>query len=369
MKITNAHIYRNRRFVRGDLYVLDGHFQPLDAGGETLDASGCLVIPGLIDIHFHGCVGHDFSNGTEEDLEAICAYEGRNGVTGIVPASMTLPEETLKKAFSLAARLKDRLAGAMLLGIDMEGPFFSPQKKGAQNPDYLRLPDAEMFFRLQEAAQGLIKIACVAPELEGAIPFIKQVSRSTKVSIAHTMADYDTAHAAFEAGASHVTHLFNAMPAFTHREPGVVGAAFDAGVVAEMICDGIHIHPAMIRAAFSMLGPRHIALISDSISATGLSDGKYQLGGQDVYVKGRRATLADGTLAGSATNLFDCMKKAIEFGIAPEDAVMMATEVPAREIGCWDHMGSLDLGKIANFVVLNDHWEIQDVYVKGKSVR
>lgn len=364
MIIKNAKVFRGFRFIEEDLYT-EGERISLKPSGEEIDAEGCFAIPGLIDIHFHGCEGYDFCDGKVEALDAITRYQARNGITAICPASMTLPEERLADIFKTAASYQNK-TGSVLCGINMEGPFFSHEKRGAQNADYLQTPDIGIFNRLQYAAEGKIKIACIAPELEGAYKYIQTVSKTTKISIAHTTADYDISAKAISIGASHITHLFNAMPAFSHRAPGVVGAAAEADCVAELICDGIHVHPSMVCAAFRLFGRDRIALISDSMMATGLNDGSYSLGGQEVFVRGNLATLSDGTIAGSVTNLFDCMKNAISFGIPVQDAIWSATAVPAKEIGEFSNMGSLDIGKYANILLIDKDLKLCKVILKGE---
>ncbi len=367
MIIKNAQVYTEGfAFEKRDVAV-EGELFAETAGGGTVDASGLLMLPGLIDIHSHGCDGYDFCDGTDEALDAITAYEGKNGVTAISPASMTLAEETLAAIYQNAARYSYR-GGAMFLGVNMEGPFFNPAKKGAQNGAFLREPDIGMFRRLWEASGGRIKTACVAPELPGAMEFIDEAKRYCAVAVAHTTSDYDTAMEAFRRGVSRAIHLYNAMPPFSHRAPGVVGAVADSGAMAELICDGVHIHPAVVRATVKLLGDDKVVLISDSMMATGLSDGAYSLGGQHVDVKGNLATLSDGTIAGSATNLFDCMRCAVKFGVPLESAVRMATINPAKAIGEDGRMGSIASGKLANFVLADRELNIRAVYVKGKQL-
>lgn len=365
MTIENARVLTKDFNFETRSLSFDGEVITQESAGGALDAGGMMVIPGLIDLHFHGCVGYDFCDGTQEAIRAIADYQAKNGVTGIAPASMTLPEETLTRVFETAAAYESD-SGAVFCGINMEGPFFCAAKKGAQNAAYLKEPDLALYRRLQMAAKGNLKLVDVAPELDGAIPFIEQVSKEAVVSLGHTAADYETAMAAFRAGASHVTHLYNAMLPFTHRAPGVVGAASDAGAKVELICDGIHIADPAIRATYKLFGDEQIILISDSMMATGLEDGMYSLGGQAVKVTGNLATLEDGTIAGSATNLFDCMRHAVACGIPLESAVRMAAYNPARELGVLDRMGTLEPGKLANFVLMDDELNIHAVYVKGK---
>lgn len=225
-----------------------------------------------------------------------------------------------------------------------------------------------MYERLQKASNGLFKLVDIAPETEGAMEFIRQVKDEAVISIAHTVADYETAVKAIEHGVSHVTHLYNAMPGYSHRAPGVIGAACDHGLHVELICDGIHIHPSAVRTTFKMFGDDKIILISDSMMATGMEDGTYQLGGQDVKVVGNLATLAEGgAIAGSATNLMDCLRTAVKtMGIPLNSAVKCATENPARSIGIYDSYGSISEGKYANVVLLDKDLEIKAVIKKGE---
>ena len=350
----------------------------------TIDATGCYVIPGLVDIHFHGCKGADLCDGTPEALATIAAYEASRGVTAICPASMTFPFETLAQAFGAAAAFAGGEADGMaaLVGINMEGPYISPEKVGAQNPAFVRGASVEEFDQLQEIAGGLIRLVDVAPEEPGNLEFIGQLAGRAaegattagglaRVSIAHTCADYACAAEAFERGARHMTHLFNAMPGLHHRKPGPIAAAAERDdVTVELICDGIHIHPAMVRLAFNLFGRDRVCLVSDTMRACGLEDGTYDLGGQDVTVRGPRATLADGTLAGSVSDLMRCLVCAVqEMGIPLEDAVHAATVNPARAVGIDAERGSITRGKIADAVVLGPDLKIRHVVVRGKLLK
>lgn len=344
-------------FVARDVYT-EGDKIVASGEGTLLDASDCYVIPGLVDLHFHGCVGEDFSDGTPEGLQKMADYELANGITYICPAGMTLPEEELIALCRNAANHRaTATSGAELVGVNLEGPFLSYAKKGAQNGAYLRDPDAKLLARLLEESQGLVKLVTLAPEQPGSPEFIQEAKKlGVNVSVGHTAADYDIAAAAFAAGASHCTHLYNGMPPIHHRAPGVIGAAFDApGAKAEIICDGIHIHGSMIRMTFQLFGKERMVLISDTLRAAGMADGQYVLGGLDVIVRGNRATLADNpdTLAGSATNLMDCMRTAVSFGIPLEVAVRAATYNPAEALGLTDRIGTLEVGKDATMVLLN----------------
>lgn len=372
MKIINGLVFReNQGFIKETLYVEHGRFADCSTDDYVIDAEGCYIIPGLIDIHFHGCMGHDFSDASLEGLTAMAEYELSQGITSICPASMTLSKEMISdicKNGKVYARKKGINTRARLVGINLEGPFICYEKRGAQNPKYIADANFESLKEWQDASGGLVKLLTLAPETEGALEFIKEVKSSDlkdiSISLGHTTSDYDTAMTAFHNGASHVTHLFNAMPGFTHRAPGVIGAAFDTdNCYAEMICDGIHIHPSAVRTAFSMFTDDRIVLISDSMMAAGLSNGMYTLGGQDVIVKGSLATLKDGTIAGSVTNLADCMRTAVnKMGISLASAVKCATINPARAIGVDKDYGSLDIGKVADFVLLNPDLSLNKVY-------
>lgn len=302
----------------------------------------------------------------------MAAYEASVGVTNIVPATMTLSEEMLLGICSTArayAEEGEQEGRAHFHGINMEGPFVSLAKKGAQNGEYIHKPDADMFDRLNEASGSRVKLLAIAPEEEGAMELIEKRHDRAVMSIAHTCADYDTAIRAFEKGASHMTHLYNAMNPYTHREPGPIGAAADTRrVEVELICDGVHIHPASVRTTFKIFGDGRIILISDSMRATGLEDGDYTLGGQDVKVTGNRATLHDGTIAGSVTNLLDCMRTAVlKMGIPLESAVKCAAVNSAKSVGIYDRHGSITPGKIADVVLLKkDGLKLQRVILNGK---
>lgn len=356
MRITGGSVFDlERGFVARELCTDGGYIAPQSGDSRVLDATDCYVIPGLVDLHFHGCRGEDFSDATPDGLQVMADYELSRGVTYICPAGMTLGEDQLMRICRNAAEHRKHAAhGAELVGIHLEGPFLSEAKKGAQNGAYLHAPDAAMLHRLQEAAGGLVKLVTLAPELPGSLEFIHAAEGIT-VSIGHTTADYETACMALDAGARHVTHLYNAMPPFTHRAPGVIGAAFDhPDTRVELICDGVHIHPSVVRATFRLFGAERVILISDSLRAAGMPDGQYTLGGQDIIVKGNRGTLMDGvTLAGSVTDLMGCLRQAVQFGIPVADAVRAASYNPAQVLGILDRAGSLEVGKEASLVLLN----------------
>ena len=374
MRITGGQVFDlEQGFVSRDVCFDGEKLEQSSADGKTYDASGCYVIPGLTDLHFHGCVGEDFSDATPDGLQKMADYELSRGVTQICPAGMTLGEDQLTRICeNAAAHRAKNPGGAELVGLHLEGPFLCKAKKGAQNEAFLHDPDPAMLHRLQQAAQGMVKLVTLAAEQPGALEFIRSAQEDgITVSLGHTTADYDTACAAYKAGARQATHLFNAMPPFTHRAPGVVGAAFDhPQVKVELISDGVHIHPSVVRAVFQLFGAGRVILISDSLRATGMPDGRYPFGGQEIEVHGNRATMADdpNTLAGSVSDLMACMRSAVSFGIPLHDAVRAAAVNPAQVLGIFDRLGSLDVGKTANLAILDRDLNLKDVFFRGQLV-
>ncbi len=374
MEIRHALVYcEDHIFRKGDIEICGERISRVRTeerkheDAPVLDADGLYAIPGLVDVHFHGACGYDFCDGNEESIDRIAQYEAEHGVLAICPATMTFSEEKLLKVMHTAAAHRNG-SGADLVGIHMEGPFVSPGKLGAQNPAFAHEPDIAMVRRLAEAADGLLKIVDIAPELPGAETFIRELSKDIVISVSHTCADYETARMAFRSGASHLTHTFNAMPGLWHRAPGPIPAALEAGADAELIADGVHIHPAMVRLAFRLFGEERVVLISDSMEAAGLPDGTYSLGGQAVQKCGRRAGLASdpGTIAGSVTNLFDCMRTAVlDMKIPLETAIRAATENPARSIGVEMDYGSIAPGRYANIVLMDREMNIRGIVRRG----
>ena len=375
MLYTNAIVFLPEKgFVPCGFRVEDGRFTeivPPDCHEQdAVDLGGAKVIPGLVDIHTHGNSGADFSDGDRNGLERMAAYLAQNGVTSFCPTSMTLPYDTLAAAFETAACLHKELPQgcARVAGIHMEGPFFSEKKKGAQNAAYLRDPDFEAFQKLYDGCGGLVRIVDVAPELNGAVSFTQKAKDLCTVSVAHTDADYEQTRDVYEAGARHLTHLYNAMPPIHHRKPGVIGAASEKEhVFAELICDGLHVHPSSVRMAFRLF-PGRICLISDALRCCGMPDGEYELGGQQVFLSGGVARLADGTIAGAASNLHQDLRNAVAFGIPEEEAIRSATMNPAREIGKENEIGAIAPGMLADFLVCDPDLAIRRVYIGGEQI-
>ncbi len=370
MQIRGARVFDLAKgFVERPLFIENGRLCE-SGGGPAYEAAGYIILPGLIDLHIHGCMGADFSDGNPQGLRAIVQYQLSRGVTQICPSVMTLPPGQILEICRMAAAYSRKLEpGARLCGIHLEGPFLSPSKKGAQNGEWLRLPDLSLLEAWMEESGGLCKLISIAPELPGALEFITRAKGRIRVSLAHTEADYDTALASFQAGASQVTHLFNAMPPFSHRAPGVVGAAADwPDCMVELVADGVHLHPAMVRAVFKLFGPERVILVSDSMRAAGMPPGDYDLGGQAVHVQGNRATLEDGTLAGSTTDLMGCLRAAAAMGIPLFQAARAAAYNPAKALGLEKEFGSLENGKIADMVVLDQNLDIKAVLQEGRIV-
>ena len=378
MIIKNGQVFHSSgRFIPADVELAGDRIVKVAPAGtlhgeDELDAAGRYVTPGFVDIHIHGAAGSDFCDGmdgSDKYVRAMQKYLGSQGVTSFLGTTMAFSEEILDRIFDTARPIFGQEGyGAVLRGVNMEGPFFNKAKKGAQAEEYIIDPDWEMFQRLWERSGHNIRLVDVAPELPGALEFAQKASKLCTVSIAHTCATYEEATAAFANGFTHTTHLFNAMPAFTHRAPGVVGAASDFAEHIEMICDGIHLNPAVVRAVFNMFGPDRVCIISDAMQACGMPNGEYSLGGQKVFMTDGLATLADGTIAGSATCQAEGFRRAVKFGVPLESALKAATINPARAAGLDDEVGSIAVGKRADVLVLGADLHPEHIFIGGKEL-
>ena len=382
--IKNAHIITPYDILYNfDLTAVEGKICNLQPSGELhekdfdeiIDAEKNYLAPGFIDIHTHAISGYDTMDSSLEALDAMASFYLLNGVTGFLSTTMTSAAEDIERAIKNVAsyislqrgksQVLDRTGSrAQLLGIYLEGPYFSPSKKGAQSAEYLKNPDLDELKKFIELSKGTIKVVALAPELPGALEAISFLRNlGIIVSAGHTDATFDAAVNAFDYGVTQVTHIFNGMRAFAHREPGISGAALvDERVYCEMICDGIHLHPAAMKLVLKAKGKDKILLISDSMMAAGLSDGEYTLGGQKVIVKGPEARLADGTLAGSTLTLNKAIYNMVHMvGVSLPDAVRMATLNPARAIGLDRTKGSIEIGKDADLVLFDQNLNILKV--------
>ena len=347
--------YKNARLNGAlvDLGVRDGKFAFIGKTDEAgIDLAGRDVFPGLIDIHCHGAVGYDVL-GDASHLEEMSVFFAKNGITTWYPTTGGSKEEIL----NVIKTPLEGLRGCCMPGYHLEGPYLSPNSLGACAPDSIKNPDLSDFEGHDE-----IKLITVAPELDGAIEYIKQTK--AHVAIGHTTADYDTAMRAIEAGADCLTHTFNAMPAFHHRNPGVIGAAIDGGIYAQVICDGVHLHKSVVIALYRIFGKKMI-LISDAVRGLGLPDGEYlKQGRYRRIIKDGVIRTPEGNLAGSASHLYTGVRKAIEFGIPREDAFYMASTAPAEYMGL--NKGRIQVGFDADFLVVDSENNLLKTVIGGK---
>ena len=319
-----------------------------------IDAKGRRVVPGMVEIHAHGCMGLDTM---DANFEPMCEYLGGKGTTSWLPTTMTMDYESLKKV----DEAKIDFPGTNILGFHFEGPYISHKQKGAQNEAYIKDPDLEGFKHFKN-----VKMITMAPELPGSMEFIEKCG--CVVAIGHTSCDYATAIDAIEHGANCLTHTYNAMPGLHHRNPGPIGAAFEKQIYAQLICDGFHISKPMVLATYKLFGSDRMVIISDAIRPAGLADGIYESGGLEVHMKDGAARLADGTIAGSTATLWQCVCKAVEFGIDFDEAVKMATETPSKLIGA-DKKGRVEVGCDADLLIIGDNMDIDNVIIGGEVFR
>ncbi len=367
MRIFSENVFLDGAFTPACVEFDAARFLSAEPGPGPADVNfgSAFVVPGLVDIHTHGAAGEDFSDGSPDGLPALSRHYASHGVTSFLASVMTLKEPALTRAVRTVRDFVRPADGAKCAGIHLEGPFLSHARRGAQAAENLCLPDTAMFHRLNRESGGQIRLVTVAPELPGAIPFIEEVSKLCTVALGHTDADYETAMAAFQAGASHVTHLFNAMPPLLHRAPGVIGAALDSGATVELICDGLHVHPSAVRLAVKAFGGQ-LAAVSDSLRCTGMPEGEYELGGQTVELKdGRACLLHTDTLAGSTADLLSELRNLVSFGIPLEQALTAVTLTPARAVRLDGELGSIAEGKRADFAVLDRDLNLLQVFADG----
>ncbi len=365
MNLINGNVFLDGNFKKTNIKIKKNIISEISSSptdDNCIDCSEKYIIPGLVDIHTHGCAGFDFSSASADEIEIMQKYYLKHGITSILATTVSLSDEDILSATeNINYASKKQSSGARIEGINLEGPYLSPKKCGAHNIDLLKEPDLNFIKTLGD----FIKVVNVAPEYKNASEFIKNFKGKT--SIAHTDCDYVQAMSAIELGADHITHIFNAMNGLHHRKPGVIGAFFDSESVAELICDGIHIAAPILRMMFKAYSER-IAIISDSMAATGLSNGTYKLGELDVFVENSVATLKDGTLAGSTMNIYDMMRNLISIGVCPEKAIASATHIPAKSVNIDDYCGIISTGRKADLLILNSDFSIDKIIFDGKVI-
>ena len=350
----------------GDIKIENGVISQIGIFPESgIDMSGAVILPGFVDIHIHGAAGGDVNDADSASLEKMSRFLAKNGVTSFCPTTMTDSVDSLCKIARTVADAK--VSGAKIKGINFEGPFISKERCGSQKAEHITEGSIEAFERLYSASQGLMKLITIAPEAFDSNGFIGFCAEKCTVSIGHTNATSKECKAAFDSGAAHVTHLYNAMTPMTSREAGAVGAALDSNATCELICDGVHICPEVLRNTFKILGDTRGVVVSDSMRAAGLGLGEFSFGGHSVYVKESDgvARLEDGTIAASVTNLFEEFKKLLTFGIDFKTALKSCTINPATVIGEEESIGSIAVGKAADLTVTDENINIKEVYING----
>ncbi|WML38546.1 N-acetylglucosamine-6-phosphate deacetylase [Neobacillus sp. OS1-2] len=330
------------------------------------------AVPGFIDVHIHGVNGADTMDGTKEALDTMVAALPKEGTTSFLATTMTQEGKQIEKALENAGEYMETQPAhgkAEILGLHLEGPFVNANKAGAQPIQHIVDPNLPLFKEWQQLSRGTIRLVTLAPEQPGGLEMIRYLKdQGIIASIGHTDATFEQVNEAIEAGANHVTHLFNQMRGLHHREPGVVGAAFlRKELKAEIIVDGVHVHPEMVNLAFKNKQSDGLILITDSMRAKCLKNGMYDLGGQEVTVKDGKAVLADGTLAGSILKLGHAVKNILSYtGCSIEEAIEMASVNPAKQLNVFDRKGSIAVGKDADLVILDENLDVFMTFCRGK---
>lgn len=384
--IINAKIFAWNTFLNGYLTIRDGKILKIEKGmpetadcsRDIIDAKGQMLIPGFVDIHTHGAVGFNFMNSYDNSnvLSGLSHYYASTGTTSVMASTYTESYDNIKKTLqSIGEYIKtqeEKITGTQIIGINIEGPYINADKKGAQNADYIRTPNTAEFNELISLSKNNIRLFTIAPEVEGALEAIDYLhKRNISVSIGHSCADYETACKAIDRGATSITHYFNALSPFNHKEPGVVGAGLVRDdVILELICDGNHVHADLIKYLLKSKGAERIAFVTDSVFMAGCDDGEYIHGGLDYIKKDGKITLKNGdNLAGSCLTMRDAFKNAVRFtGMPLENIIPAFTMTPAKAVKINNKKGSLEIGKDADFILLDDNLTLQSTYVKGKRV-
>ncbi|EAF4915577.1 N-acetylglucosamine-6-phosphate deacetylase [Listeria monocytogenes] len=331
------------------------------------DGNGGLLIPGMIDVHIHGAKNYDMMDGSTESIQAVSMACAETGCTSFLVTSVSSSLEDLIQMIRQTKKVIGKEKGAKIAGIHLEGPYLNIEKKGMQNPAHLRHPDLKEMKKIFDEADGLIKMVTIAPELPGGIELIDFLKkRGVVVAIAHSNATYEEAQDAFEKGASHITHCFNAMPAIHHRAPGLVAAALENDSISvQAIVDGVHLHPGIVRLIHKIKGPDKMVLTTDALQAMGVGDGEYIFGGHQVTVTEGVARLQDGTLASSTVTMNKSLRLSNEFGINLQDTILMATSTPADILGM-KNLGRIEKGYSADLVLLDKKFEVLSTWINGE---
>ena len=371
--IINGIILTPHEEIRGMALLFDTVFRGIVPLGhvkaeEVIDAKGRYIAPGLIDVHIHGYLGKDISDGSEEGARIMAEGVLANGVTSFLPTTMTVSWSEIEASFDVVRRLMPQsrepdFLGAQILGCHAEGPFINPQRKGAQSEKHIIPPRADLILPHID----VVRLITVAPEMEGGLEFIRELTSksSITVSIGHSNADYDLAKKAIEAGASHITHLFNAQTGLNHRKPGIVGAALTSPVFTELIADTFHVHDGLFSLLYNVKRDL-LVLVTDCTRAGGLPDGEYTLGGQPIFVNGIECRLQDGTIAGSVLKLNDAARNLHCLGGVPlKDAIHAASLSAARTLGMDREKGSIEEGKDADIIFIDDECRVYAAFVRG----
>lgn len=380
MILKNGRVVNHQfQYEFSDIQVTDGRIAAIGNGLSDLegvvDCQGKTIIPGLFDIHTHECMGYQLADCCEESLEDMAGFYARNGITSYLATVDSQRADTLRQMCREIGAYRSKFhSGAVIRGIHIEGMFFSEKRKGGHSSELLLKPDIALVRQLNQICGGAVKLVCVAPELEQADDFIKELSKEMVVSLAHTDATYEITRKAVEYGAKSFTHLFNGMRPLHHRESGVIGAAFDSpNTYKEIIADGMHLSPPMVRNAYRIIGPDRMILISDSCTAAGLEDGIYEIGKE----KERRIIVEHGlahlegtdTICGSTFCLYQMFKNAVmNIGIDFFGALKACTINPARLLGVDQEIGSIACGRSADLVIIDHDMSICDVYINGKMI-
>ncbi|RXJ02550.1 N-acetylglucosamine-6-phosphate deacetylase [Anaerobacillus alkaliphilus] len=382
LALTNIQVYTENEVIEnGFIKIKSGEIAEIgcmdifgnDPRYEKIEfPPGNSALPGMIDLHIHGVNGTDMMDATEEALRNMAISLPREGTTSFLVTTITQEVKAIEKALrNTAIYMNSQEEGAEILGVHLEGPFISKKRAGAQPHQYIRKPDLTLFQTWQKIATGAIKVVTLAPEEENGLELIRYLKENDVVaSIGHSDAYHSDMEEAIKAGASHITHLYNGMRGLHHREPGVAGTALaNEDLYVEMIVDGIHIHPAIVKSTYNAKKAEKIILITDSIRAKGLADGSYDLGGQEVTVQNGKAVLEDGTLAGSILKMDAGVRNMLEFtGCTIEEMIQMTAGNPAKRLNVYHRKGSLKVGKDADLIILDQNNELLMTFCRGKLV-